>query len=211
VVLVVVVLLLSGWVVSWKLRGDRSPYPASAISADLFLQLVDASRVQESIDALAGPDRLNASLPTQEDDQSWRALVGYLQYEVPRKAPAEGEYALFVIDKRLNKPVDLMWGIGPEGTNVGQGWEGRYDKVAKKYHWLASLASVRVNGGWTSPGTAVSLPANTPGPITFEAVVDRDAPAVVNPREDFTIALVFIGDNGTIHWAQPLTASSWTS
>ncbi len=91
-------------------------------------------------------------------------------------------------------------------TNVGQGWDGRYNEVAAKYPWLHMLASKQTPDGFgfTDSGMAVSFAPNTPGPITFTAVLDPSSLPVTDPSQQLTVALVFIGANDRIYWATRL-------
>ena len=162
--------------------------------------MLSPRRAWAAVDQLAGPGRL--TVPVQSSQQ----VVGQLTFAVPANASPDDQYALFVIDNRLGQPVAQMWGVGPAGTHVAQGWDSRYGQVAQRYSWLASLAPVPVDGGtaWTDPGTAVSFVGSTTSPVTFDAVLRPHARPVFDPSSDLTIALVLLAHNGSI-WAQNLS------
>jgi len=204
---ILAVLVLAGLVLGnvVEARAHRAPYTAAEIGASVRMEIVAPGRVQAVVDQLAGPGRLNAPLvepvagqPTQQQ------LVGQLSFRTPRNAPSGGQYGLFVIDRASNKPVPAIYGVGPAGTNVVQGWDGRFNKVAAKYPWLHMLASVRVPNGFTDPGMAVIFASDTPGPVTFTALLDQDSLPVTDPPRQLTVALVFIGADDHIYWATKL-------
>jgi len=51
--------------------------------------------------------------------------------------------------------------------------------------------------------------ADTASPVTFVAVLNRNAPPVTDPATDFTVALVRIGHTGST-WAQNLSVQAPT-
>ena len=184
---------------AWTSWRHRSSYPPEAVHASASFTVLSPRQAQAKVDELAGPGRMSVPLRSRQE------VVGQLTFTVPPNASPDDQYALFVIDNRLNQPVPDMWGVGPVGTSVGQGWDGRYGQVARKYSWLAGLAPVPLgDGNWTDPGTAVSFRGTTTSPVTFVAVLSPDAPPVTDPRSDLSIALVLLGHNGSI-WAQNLT------
>jgi hypothetical protein len=86
---------------------------------------------------------------------------------------------------------------------VGQGWDGRYNKVAAKYPWLHMLADTRTPDGssFTNSGMAVIFPPDTQGPVTFTATLDETSLPITDPAQQLTVALVFIGENDQVYWA----------
>src|SRR3712207_949152 len=127
-------------------------------------------------------------------------------FRTPPNAPRDGQYALFIIDRALGKPVPALYATGPTGTNVAQGWDGRYNDVAAKYPWLHMLASTQLpdGQGFTDLGMAVSFAPNTPGPVTFTAVLDPASLPVTDASQQLTVALVFLGADDQIYWATKL-------
>lgn len=199
--IVVIVCVMFGaylWI-TWQ---HRPPFPPDAVDANVTLSVLQPQQAQVKVDQFAGHGRLNVPYSSGTAGE----VVGQLTFAVPPEASTDDVYSLFVIDNRTNEPVSGLWGVGSKGSHVWQGWDMAYNAVAQKYPWLASLAPVPVEGGssWTDPGMAVSFPANTAGPITFVALLDRNAPPVSDPTSDLTVALVLIGDNGSM-WAENLT------
>jgi hypothetical protein len=189
---VVVILSNRGSTASGALRGAR-----------LTMRIVDASSAQADVDTLAGPGRLSV---LQVDGRARQeAVVGQLTYD--QHASRSGQYALFVIDNDSHQVAPLMWGAGPPGSSVGQGWDGRYNSLAHNHAWLAPLAETRGPGGdWSDPGTAVSFPADTRGPITFAAYLPADALPINDPAQQLTIALAYLDADGNPSWVRQLTA-----
>jgi hypothetical protein len=188
-------------------RHDRAPYAAAAVGASVRMDMVAPGRAQAMADRLAGPGRLTVPVVEPVEGQAaQQQVVGQLTFRTPHNAPQGGQYALFIIDRALGKPVTALYATGPIGTNVAQGWDGRYDEVAAKYPWLHMLASTQApdGSGFTNPGMAVSFAPNTPGPVTFTAVLDPESLPVTDPFRQLTVALVFIGANDHIYWATKL-------
>ena len=114
---------------------------------------------------------------------------------------------IFEFLKSIGKVGNVAIAESPAGGSVFEGFANYgYDKVAAKYPWLASLAPVPIDGGssWTDAGTAISFRADTAGPITFVAQLDALTLPVTDPTRDITVALVLVGDNGSI-WAEKIS------
>ena len=201
-VLVVSALVLRNFIVA---RHNRAPYAAAAVDASVRMEMVAPGQAQAVVDQLAGPGRLTAPfVEAAEGEATPQLVVGQLTFRTPPNAPQGGQYALFVIDRAMGEPVPAIYATGPIGTHVAQGWDGRYNDVAAKYPWLRMLASKRVPEGFTDHGMAVDFAPNTPGPVTFVAVLDPVSLPVTNPAQQLTVALVFLGANGHIYWATKL-------
>jgi hypothetical protein len=188
-------------------RSHRAPYAAAAIQAGVRMEMVAPGRAQAAVDHLAGPGRLTAPFVEPVEGQPTpQQVVGQLTFRTPHNAPKGGQYALFVIDRAGNKPVTAVYATGPVGTNVAQGWDGRYDEVATKVPWLHMLASTPAadGSGFTNPAMAVSFAPDTAGPVTFIATLDEESLPITDPSQQLTVALVFIGANGHIYWATKL-------
>lgn len=185
---------------AWSGWFQRPPYLPEAVHASATFTVLSPRQAQAKVDELAGPGRVTVSWRSRQQ------VVGQLTFTVPPNVRPDDQYALFVIDNRVHRPVPAMWGVGPVETHVGQGWDSRYAQVTQRYSWLASLAAVPAgDGSWADPRTAVSFPADTTSPVTFVAALGPYAPPVTDPRSDLSIALVLISHNGSI-WAQNLTA-----
>lgn len=201
-VLVVSALILRNFIAA---RHNRTPYAAAAVDASVRMEMVAPGQAQAVVDQLAGPGRLTAPfVEPVEGEATAQLVVGQLTFRTPANAPKGGQYALFIIDRGLGEPVPAVYAIGPSGTRVAQGWDGRYNKVAAKYPWLHMLASKRAPDGFTDPGMAVDFAPDTPGPVTFAAVLDRGSLPVTDPAQQLTVALVFIGAHDHIYWATKL-------
>jgi hypothetical protein len=189
----------------WRDWHDRSPYPASAVSASVHIEAVDAAEAQARVDKLAGSGRLFA-IAEPDPSSHPQELVGQLRLTPPHPSAA-GYYGFFVIDNRTHKVLPQLFGAGPPGTNVAAGWDGTYDKAAKKYPWLRMLASIPDgNGGFAPAGMALDIAPGTDGPVTFVAA-DPGAPRITDPATQLTIALVYMNENGPIYWAKKISAA----
>ena len=196
-------------------RHNRAPYAAAAVQASVRMEMVAPGRAQAAVDQLAGSGRLTAPFVEPiAGEPTPQQVVGQLTFRTPPNAPQGGQYALFIIDRALGKPLSAVYGTGPAGTNVAQGWDSRFNKVAAKYPWLHMLASKRAPdglgftdsgmAGFTDSGMAVMFAPNTPGPVTFTAVLDPGSLPVTDPSRQLTVALVFIGANEHVYWATKL-------
>ena len=179
--------------------GSKAPYSAAAVDAHVQVQIVAPAQAQAAADRLAGPGRLTApvGIPGVREE-----VVGQLTFRTPDNAPHDGQYALFVIDNDDHRPVRDIWGAGPRGTDVGQGWDGRFDQLADKYHWLAPLADM--DNGDGDPGSAVMFRPDTASPVTFVAPLRAGALPVADPSRQLTIALAFISEGGHVYRATRL-------
>jgi hypothetical protein len=206
--LVVIVALGSVADNRWRSWQAGAPYGADAVHARVSLFLAKPETSQAKIDELAGPGRL-VTLANPGGVGPGQSIIGQLQFDVPARAPADGQYALFVIDRRIDKVVPYIEAVGPPGTNVGEGWDGGYDRIARKAPWLRSVAEVRTaNGsGWTAPGMSASWSARTHGPVTFAIQLGPAALPVDDPIHQLTVALVFLGSGDRVYWAMNLTPS----
>jgi hypothetical protein len=184
---------------------DRAPYSAAAVNARVDLKLVDIAGAQTAVDRVAGPDRL--SVPTTGRQWARQVVIGQLRFGVPSNAAHDGQYALFVINNDEHRVVPDMWGGGPVGTNVAQGWDGHYSALASAHSWLRPLAMIRNGDGTASdPGAAVGFPPDTAGPVTFAAYLPADSLPVTNPRKQLTIALAYFAEGGDVYWVERLPA-----
>ena len=198
----------------WRWSYQSTPYPAAAVHARLTAALANTvDEAQVKLDALLGGRRLNAVyIPLADEpgvpNAARQQVVGQLMLNPPAKASGNRQYVLFVIDNRTNQPVPDLFGASRSGVSAASGWDGRYQRLAAKYPWLHDLAETHSDAGWSPPGMSISVPANTHGTITFDAVAPDDALPITDPARDLTFALVFVGSNVQPYWAQRLTPSA---
>lgn len=144
--------------------------------AQVSLRIVAPEQTQEQADQLTGPGRLNVVYPV--GDSPKQVLLGQLMLRTPPNAPADGQYVFALIDNNDHGPLPDLYAVGSHPhTNVGQGWNGRYQSIAQRYPKLSAFKAIRdPNGnGWLDPGMAVFFTARTRGPITFTAGLPFDA------------------------------------
>jgi hypothetical protein len=170
------------------------PFAVQAMHPRVTLVVTDESHAQGVVDRMVGPGRLSTF--TGRLFRARSQLVGQVDFRTLGRPSDSGELALFVIDNRTHTPLQTIEAIGPAGSNVGQGWDGRFQRLADKYDWLKPLAAVRdSSGGFTDPGMAVVFRPATKGPITFAAVVGADALPLADPAKDLTFVLAYVGDS----------------
>ena len=187
---------LGAW---WNVRGG-APYPASALHPQVTLDVATPTHAQALVDQWAGAGRLNVPIGTGRGKPP-DLLVGQLALDIPPGVPTDGTYELVVIDNRNQRPVDMTFGIGPMGSRVGQGGDYSFDALSQQYPWLSSLGSAHA----AAYGQAVFFSSNTPSPITFVALPDRNSLPITNASQDFTLALVFMSADRHVYWAENLS------
>lgn len=188
VVVVVLVLVIRGHLPA------SAPFSLSAMHAHAEVTVTKAGGASRLLETLTDGRVTTAALlhPIRQREH----LVFQVHYRTGGRRSDDGQLAMFVIDNRLHKPLSNVYVFGPPGSNVGQGWDGRYERLAHKYRWLASLAAVQDDsGGYTDPGMAVGWPPGTAGPLTIDAVLDPDALPVTDPSTDVTVVLAYLGDS----------------
>jgi hypothetical protein len=182
--------------------GTGTPYGSDAVDPHVQLTIVKPADAQAAVDRMAGPRRLTAPVGSWIEQE----IVGRLTLRTPSNAPRHAQYVLFVIDNDAHRPVQDIYGVGPTGAQVSQGWDGRSADIAKKYDWLAALGEIRnPDGGFSDPGAAVSWRPDTAGPVTFVAPLRRGSLPITQPARQLTVALVFLGEDGRVYWAKRLT------
>jgi hypothetical protein len=177
------------------LHGAVTSGPPFALSAmhPRVVNLIttsDNADAQPTLDRLAGRGRLNTVLLKKGQ----QLVIGQLDFTEIAPETADGQMALFVIDRQANSVFPLTFGVGPRNTNVGQGWDSRYQRLPQKYPWLRMLAVQSDDGGFERDPVAVGFPPATAGPITFEAVVGRDRLRVTDPSTQLTFVLAYVGN-----------------
>jgi hypothetical protein len=182
------------------LRPQPTPFPLARMQARATFTVTDSAHVQAIADRLTGGHRLPAlvAIPRQQ-------IVGQLHFATVGSTSDEGELALFVIDNRAARPLGIMSGVGPGGADVAAGWEGDYQRLARKYAWLRPLAEIHVDGGYQDPGESLSFRPALRGPVTFTAALDPGALPLTRPTRDLGFVLAYVGRDGV--WAERVPAS----
>jgi hypothetical protein len=116
----------------------------------------------------------------------------------------QDQYSLFVIDETDDDVALDVYGLPADNSVYSRGWDGRYNELAEKYPWFASVASTKTGSGWTDPGTTVSFNSDALArPIAFAAWLKPNGLLLEEP-ERLTIALAAWDDDGGLAWAVPL-------
>lgn len=141
---------------------------------------------------------------------------GHLRWTPPPGARtdwADGWFVFLVIDKRVDLKPTMVWGRSDSAVEVVHGSDGVLNEVAEKYPWLRGAGDVRTaeNTWLGSTSTVMTAPAG--GPITFVATFPPQRPEDSQPptyatapvtKDDLLMALVFIGPDRQVYWAQRL-------
>jgi hypothetical protein len=209
--LVVLAVVLTAAVgIGIAVRADSpTPFPLASMQVRATLTVTDATHAQRVADRLAGRGRLSAF--TGDSIGQRQQLVGQLQFDAVGRSGDDGQLAFFVIDNRLNRPLNMVEGVGGRGANVSRGWDGRYQRLADKYSWLRSLAAIPDGaGGYRDPGEAVAFSPTTGGPVTFVAVMDDSALPIEDLARDLTFVIAYLGGNRGA-WAERIPVSGATA
>lgn len=192
VVAAVVVVTSAGWAgVAWW--HVRPPYPATALRATATVRLTDEGRFARDAAELG-----ITGLEKLIDQPRSRQFIGRVDHAVPPRANAHDTCHVLVIDKRQNR-------LAPELYNAdGGGWNGFMSELAGRYDWLSATADIRADGGFRSPGSEVSTPADVRGPITF---VGRFPDTAGMSAADLMVVLVLSGPDNQIYWASRVAGS----
>ncbi|WP_245666407.1 MULTISPECIES: hypothetical protein [Micromonospora] len=198
VVLVVAVATVGGW----RWWHQRPPYGPEALHLSSSLKFVSYDEAQAAL----GPAY---QAPVASDGD--QLVMGRVSWQTP-PAPLDGGYfALFLIDKRTDyKPP--VFGVSAPQRSVGMGSAGVENRIPDRYPWLRGAGHIRVGDGWLSAGTRLAIGDVGASPVTFVALFPhldrplRDLPMASAPvtLPDLLLALVYMGPDGQVYWAQRL-------
>ncbi|GAA1626340.1 hypothetical protein [Catellatospora bangladeshensis] len=204
----VAVLAVAGVVVV-RWWHERPPFTPDVINASVTVDMLgvgtDGMEGERSYDGVS-------YLPSPGD-----AFVGgHLRWTPPPGAATDWEdgwFVLLVIDKRVDLKPPMVIGRSDSSVRVVQGSDGVLNEVAEKYPWLRGAGDVRTGEDTWLGSTTTVMTSPAGGPITFVATFPaqrRETPqpptyatAPVN-RDDLLVALVFIGPDRQVYWAQRL-------
>lgn len=177
----------------------RTPFPLARMHARVTLTVTTPAHTQAVVDRLGERRRLARFLLGRQQ------LVGQLRFRTVGTAGDGGQLALFVIDNRIGQPLGHVSGVGPKRNDVSEGRDGDYERLATKYHWLRSLAAVRIGSGYGAPGDSISFSPRMRGPVTFTAVISDGLLPLKTPAHELSFVLAYVGRQGV--WAQRIPVS----
>ena len=188
----VTLLVLVALVAVHHLWPVSPPYPASALHLRLrTLELVPGDQAQARVDALAGPGRLQVpvGLPS--------LLVGQVSYDVPAGADLSTQWSFFLLDGD-GTPLPNVHGVTSTGDATA-GWDSSYGDIAHQVPALHGLAPVADgSGGYTDPGSSLSVLAPTAGPLTFVAIPPENA---LGDATAYSVWTTLQNHDSTLFWA----------
>ncbi|MEU8265185.1 hypothetical protein AB0C02_31830 [Micromonospora sp. NPDC048999] len=198
-------ILLAGTagVIGWRWWHNRPPYGPAALSAQATLQLVD----QATADAALKP--VNTEVAGDGD----QIFLGRVTWTRPPNPQKDSSFRIVLLDKRSHLMPGFIAVTSARPDHVGAGSDGSLDLAQKRYPWLQGVGTREINGSFWSSGSAIFVYSADASPVTFQTVLHAarpgtppeqmvaTAPAAV---EDLLIALISVGPDGQVYWAQRL-------
>ncbi|WP_426502788.1 hypothetical protein ACPPVO_34805 [Dactylosporangium sp. McL0621] len=200
-----VAILLAGTagVAGWRWRHNRPPYGPDALSAQATLQLVD----QAIADAALKP--VNAIVAGDGDQM----FLGRVTWTRPPNPQNHSSFRIVLLDKRSHLMPSFLAVTSAQPDRVTAGSDESLDIAQQRYPWLQGIGTRKINGSFTSTGTAVCVWSADASPVTFQTVLhpahpgtlpEQTMPTAPTATEDLLIALISVGPDGQVYWAQRL-------
>ena len=199
----VLVLFGVSGVAGWRWWHGRAPYGSEVLGARATLQLVD----QATADAALRP--VNAEV-AGSGDQIFLGRVAWTQPPRPRK---DNSFRIVLLDKRTRLMPGFIAVTSARPDDVGTGSDGSLDIAEKRYPWLQGIGDREINGSYSSSGSAVFVTAVEASPVTFQTVLhpahpetsaENVGPTAPATAADLMIALISVGPESQVYWAQRL-------
>ncbi|WP_426507320.1 hypothetical protein ACPPVO_54105 [Dactylosporangium sp. McL0621] len=140
-------------------------------------------------------------------------FLGRVTWNRPPDPQKGSSFHIVVLDKRSHLMPSCIAATSARPDKVVAGADGSLDIAEKRYPWLRGIGLRKINGSFSNPGCAVSVRSVDASPVTFQTVLRparpgtppehmvATAPAAV---EDLLIALISVGPDGQVYWAQRL-------
>ncbi|WP_238449566.1 hypothetical protein [Micromonospora sp. 4G55] len=190
--------------VGWRWWHSRPPYGPEALAIKSSLQSVSHEEAQAALG-----EKVDAPVSNGRD----QLVLGRVSWQTPPKPLDGGYFAIFLIDKRTNLKPGSFCASSPLQEAVGLGSAGVENKIAERYSWLQGAGYVREGNSWWSYGSRLAVSDGNASPLTFvapfphvegplrAAVHVPTAPVAIS---DLLLALVYMGPDGQVYWAQRL-------
>ncbi|RSM72301.1 hypothetical protein DMB66_06885 [Actinoplanes sp. ATCC 53533] len=201
---VVMLLVAAGGIVGWRWWHNRAPYGPKALGVTATLRLVD----QATADAAMSP--VNAEHAADGD----QIFLGRVAWRRPPDIKADsGSFRVVILDKRTRRMPGLISVTSARPDDVGAGSDGALDVAEERYPWLRGIGPREINGSFWTAGNAITVSSVAASPVTFVMVLHpmrpetppeqavATAPAAVS---DLLVALINVGSDGQVYWAQRL-------
>ncbi|MCU7725211.1 hypothetical protein ODJ79_15895 [Actinoplanes sp. KI2] len=182
---------------------NRPPYGPEALSARATLRLVD----QATADAAVKPA---PAVVANDGDQ---IFLGQVTWNRPPRPQKNGSFRIVLLDKRRHLTPGYLAVTSPKPDAVSSGSDHALDIAQERYPWLQGAGAQPVDGsGWVS-GETIDVESMDAAPVTFQAVLRRADPqrhpmlpvaTAPTPLEDLLVALICVGPDGQVYWAQRL-------
>jgi hypothetical protein len=185
-IIAALVAVSAGWA-GYAWWRDRPPYSAAAVKATATVRFTDEKRFEDDARALG-----MTGFTTLVDQPEQQQFIGRVDHAVLAGADPDDTYCVFIIDKRQDRVAPLLYNA------VGGFWGSSLSELARRYTWLSATAPTITAAGYSYQGSAVSKPANSPGPITF---VGSFPDASGMSPSDLMVVLVLTGPDEQIYWA----------
>ncbi|WP_236647775.1 MULTISPECIES: hypothetical protein [Micromonospora] len=139
-------------------------------------------------------------------------MLGRISWQDPPKPLDGGSFAIFLIDKRTHHKPEVIAVSAPQEA-VGLGSAGVDNKIEERYPWLRGAGSLKVRDNeWRDNGGRLGVADENASPLTFVALFpylekpDREPTIATAPvaMSDLLLALVYMGPDGQVYWAQRL-------
>jgi hypothetical protein len=190
-------------VAGWRWWHNRPPYGPEVLSARATLQLVDQATADAALEPVS-------AIVAGAGDQIFLGRVAWTRPPHPQPG---GSLRIVLLDKRSHLAPSFIAVTSARPGSVNAGWDGSLEIAGRRYPWLRGVGVREVNGSlWSSAG-AVCVWSVDASPVTFQTVLhparpgtppELLVPAAPKAVEDLLIALISVGPDGQVYWAQRL-------
>jgi len=201
---VAILLCGTGGVVGWRWWHNRPPYGPDALSPQATLQFVD----QATADAALEP--VNAIVAGDGD----QIVLGRVTWTRPPNPQEGGSFRIVLLDKRSHRMPGFIAVTSARPDRVNAGSDASLDIAEQRYPWLRGVGLREINGSFWSSANAVCVWSVDASPVTFQTVLlhaarpgtpsEQMVPMAPAAVEDLLIALISVGPDGQVYWAQRL-------
>ena len=145
-----------------------------------------------------------------EGDQIFLGRVSWAQPPRPQK---NNSFRIVVLDKRSHLMPGFIAATSARPDDVSTGLDGSLDIAEKRYPWLQGVGARKVNGSYSTSGSAVFVSTVNASAVTFQFVLhparpetspENAAPTAPATVADLLIALISVGPDGQVYWAERL-------
>ncbi|GID93147.1 hypothetical protein Adi01nite_25590 [Amorphoplanes digitatis] len=181
---------------------DRPPYGPEALSARATLRIVD----QATANAAFKPSGADFA---GDGDQ---IFLGQVAWDRPPRPQKGGSFRIVLLDKRSHLLPGHIAVTSARPDDVFSGSDAAMDIAQERYPWLRGAGTREINGSYWSTGDAVFAGVDA-SPVTFQIVLrparEQTPPELAVPTapaavEDLLVALICVGPDGQVYWAQRL-------